>query len=184
MSEFTETEIESMRRRFAAYAGAGAPNECWPWLGPKLKKDGRGTLCVGRKGSVTAPRMAWFVQHGEWPQDGVFVCHSCDNPNCINPAHLWLGSCLDNTRDAAQKGLLKIPIGIGESNSFAKLTVEGISQAAEWRRQGLTITAIGVRLGVSRSTISAVFRRKSWKTLDLGNYLAACEGKPFMAPGE
>jgi len=52
----------------------------------------------------TAPRVSWFVRHGRWPPAGLLVCHTCDNPNCVNPDHLFLGTQSDNMRDMHAKG--------------------------------------------------------------------------------
>jgi hypothetical protein len=73
---------------------------CWSWIGCTRPSDNRGCISF-RGGMVFAPRVAWALANGRDP-DG-FVCHSCDNPNCVNPAHLWLGTHTDNMRDMAEK---------------------------------------------------------------------------------
>jgi len=103
---------EDVWRRF--FERLGPRNECWPWHGSKIKKDGRGVMSIDNR-NVTAPRIAWRVFHGEWPASGLFVCHTCDNPNCINPHHLWLGSNQENILDASRKGRLN-----GQSKTHCK----------------------------------------------------------------
>lgn len=77
-------------------------NECWPWKYTSLR-GGRGLLLL-RCVRIVAPRVAYRSAHGYWPPKDLMVCHSCDNPPCCNPKHLWLGTALDNSRDCARKG--------------------------------------------------------------------------------
>ena len=74
---------------------------CWVWCGG-INKQGQGVVRHQGKNWVTS-RLAWTLIHGEIPK-GMYICHTCDNPSCINPDHLWLGTPKDNTQDMIRKG--------------------------------------------------------------------------------
>lgn len=77
-------------------------DECWPWI-RRANAKGRGVLNF-QGFRALAPRVAYFAGSGEWPPSDLFVCHTCDNPACCNPAHLWPGTPKDNAGDMIRKG--------------------------------------------------------------------------------
>lgn len=77
------------------------PDACWPWTKGKARHGYGKATYQGR--TVTAHRLAWELVNGPIPE-GKYICHSCDNPPCCNPAHLWLGTAMDNQADAKAKG--------------------------------------------------------------------------------
>jgi hypothetical protein len=86
--------------RFWIKVHKGDTGDCWLWGG--YTRDGYGKFLANRRLRL-AHRIAWELTHGPIPE-GLCVCHSCDNPRCCNPVHLFLGSRGDNNRDRAQKG--------------------------------------------------------------------------------
>jgi hypothetical protein len=94
-------------------------DECWPWLGPKTK-GGYGLFGISGRYS-TAHRAVYQEFYGKLRKH-FYALHSCDNPGCCNPAHLWAGTQKQNIQDMIAKGRLKRHGQPGESHWKAKLT--------------------------------------------------------------
>lgn len=77
---------------------------CWLWRASRSKEDGYG-IVTDRGRKILAHRFSWELHNGPIP-DGLLVCHTCDVKPCVNPAHLWLGTYSENTKDAFNKGLV------------------------------------------------------------------------------
>lgn len=100
-----DAEIARDAKRFWEKVDVRGPDECWPWLSTKDRKAGRGRFYLHGRNRV-APAVALELSGKPMPSDRTFACHSCDNPNCVNPRHLWWGDVRMNGQDAAQKGRL------------------------------------------------------------------------------
>lgn len=150
--------------RFWENVDKRGPAECWPWTGYQRNAQGYGA--VHAQGSkVRATHISWFLHHGEWPNDrGLWVLHKCDNPACVNPAHLWLGTAADNNRDAMRKGRARWVRG--ERHYQAKLTVEQVREVRRRIAAGETHRAVAAAFGMSAPAISAIASRRSWRHLD------------------
>lgn len=143
-------------------------NGCWTWLGlcqKEGKRNGRtffgyGVLKYKSRG-YPAHRFSWIAFRGEIPQ-GKIVCHGCDNPKCVNPDHLFIGTSKLNIDDCVSKD--RHTRGI--RNSKAKLTDEIVkcikADYRPWDRT-CSMTVMSQRYGVSPSIISDVIHGKRWK---------------------
>lgn len=130
---------------------------CWEWTAHRSEK-GYGTLRYGGV-QYRAHRLSWVLHGGGEIPPGALVCHRCDNPPCVNPAHLFLGTVADNNQDALAKGRHVTPLG--SQNGGAKLDE---SQVAEiWRRLGtVSRRRLAREFGVSHWTINAIESGAKW----------------------
>jgi hypothetical protein len=129
------------------------PSVCWEWTAGR-NVGGYGTLKIKRK-HYTATRVAYKHYKGEDPGD-MIVCHSCDNPICCNPSHLFLGTPADNMNDCVKKS--RRPTGEAVKNS--KLTKEKVLQI---RESNDTHASLARKYSVSSKTIRSVRLREHWK---------------------
>jgi len=131
---------------------------CWLWTGPKIR-NGYGQLGDGDGGYVKAHRYSWEFRYGPIP-DGMFVLHTCDNPSCVRPDHLFLGTAADNNEDARLKGRL----AHSERNGNAKLTAAIVTaMRAEYAAGGVFVRELAEKYNVSSSTADHAIRRITWQ---------------------
>lgn len=91
-----------LEQRFWEKVDKRGPNECWPWMGSAHAR-GYGQIWVnGRLEKAT--RVSWSLKNGKPFPRHLDACHTCDNPNCVNPSHIWPGTMSDNIKDAYRKG--------------------------------------------------------------------------------
>ena len=129
--------------------------ECLIWTGAR-DRDGYGVIGIGRDSQYRAHRVAFELAHGAIPA-GLFVCHACDVPACVNPAHLFLGTARDNTQDMLRKG--RRDILSGERHPMRKLTDADVAVIRLRRARGDKLNAIARDFGISFQHVSALSRR-------------------------
>lgn len=140
---------------FWARVRRGPDDACWEWQGLQTPK-GYGQVRFNGK-NLRAHRLAWELTFGSVP-DGMFVCHKCDNPSCVNPGHLFLGTPSDNMLDKQNKGRT----AIGERVGSARLNPADV---VEIRASNQGCRVLARRYGVDRKTIINVKRYETWKHL-------------------
>lgn len=135
----------------------GAADACWPWLGSK-NRSGYGW--VRHEGRVQfAHRVAYKLATGATLTPDVVLLHRCDNPQCVNPAHLTPGDQLANRADCVAKG----HHACGERNGRAQLTWQAVQRIRDWWARGLATQTELARLhGVSRRAVRYVLAGQHW----------------------
>lgn len=135
--------------------------DCWLWTSA-IGSRGYGIFWVGGKErSKFAHRLAWEMANGAEIPDGLVVMHACDNPRCVNPAHLSVGTTQDNAIDASQKGR----IARGERNGGGGKLTE--SQVREIKSRALSISKAAAAYGVSMQTVKSIRKGRIWRHVDL-----------------
>ncbi len=142
-------------------------NLCWVWNGSK-DKDGYGYIDGLREFKERrAHRISYILHKGEFDRTLV-ICHSCDNPSCINPSHLWVGTTKDNNQDAfikKRRKPQKPPIFYGKDNNKTKLTENQVLEIRDLYKNGMGYSGLAKIYPVSSVTIRAIILRKIWKQL-------------------
>ena len=160
---------ESDKQRFLKYVDKkDNPDECWNWKA-SLYKNGYGQFGIKRI-KHQAHRISWVLHNGEIPfidsHNGMCVLHKCDNPACVNPSHLFLGTHSDNVRDMVNKGRGFIPHPRpqrGEANVNHKLTEQQVIDIRDkYIPRIYTQYKLAAEYGIKQSTVSEIISRKKW----------------------
>lgn len=133
-------------------------NRCWIWRGSLNKQTGYGRIQINGK-RMGAHRFAYSIFKGDLV-DGLFVCHTCDNPTCVNPDHLFLGSSLANIADCIIKGRNTK----GEKHGSHKLTENDVREMRRLYATGKhTQKSLAERYGIDRPYTTKIINRRQWK---------------------
>lgn len=154
--------------RFWSKVRVGGPG-CWEWRGAKKKRNGYGTARVGGR-MLPAHRVAFAMLRE--PPGSLHVLHRCDNPACVRPEHLFLGTNADNVADRCAKGR-SARLG-GERCPSSKLTnSEVVEIRARYASGGVSQMSLAVEFGVSQRAIGFITRGRTWRDLPVV-LLGAC----------
>lgn len=139
--------------------------ECWPWLGAKNNHSGHGHFMLRSKPDkklVMAYRFMWMITFGRIPAD-MCICHRCDNPSCVNPAHLFLGTQADNLRDMREKGRQ----AVGEQCGKHLLTADDVIALRIQAALGVSQTELAQRFNTVQSHVSKIVSGQRWAHLEV-----------------
>lgn len=150
--------------------------DCWIWTYTQSRGYGYTYVYAVRR-AIQSHRVSWIIAYGQIPE-GMFVCHKCDNPSCVNPSHLFIGAAANNSRDMVKKGRSargfrhgaythpeKRPHKYGTENGQSKLTdyqVRSIRYLASCR---IPQRLIGSLFGINQQTVSKIVARIRWAHL-------------------
>lgn len=142
------------------------PNSCWNWSKSRTKA-GYGRVWIYPK-LVYAHRIAWMLTYGEIKEE-LCVCHHCDNPSCVNPSHLFLGTHQENMRDSSRKGRTRNDPHRGSRHALAKLSEEYVTEIKRKYRPGIpskaspfSIKGLAKEYKVAPSLIWRILTGRSW----------------------
>lgn len=167
----------TLARFWAKVRKSDDPEGCWLWTGAK-NPSGYGWFKLPTTGPAGAHRVSWEIVNGPIPDrtgyHGTVVMHVCDNPSCVNPSHLRLGSQAENLADMRRKGRSATgdrngsrtcpeAMRRGENHPHARLKRSDVIEIRRLSEAGTTGRAIARRFGLSFQHVSDIVRRKRWK---------------------
>lgn len=164
VDEGTARLCESLRERFDAKVDRSRGEDgCWHWTGSVTRRYGNiriASKAFAGKQTERAHRVAWMLERGPIPEGG-HVLHRCDNPICVNPAHLFIGDDSSNVADKVAKG--RHPSG--ERAPGAKLTERDVRLILGALSLGESARSIADRFGVKPGAVYAIRAGRTWKSL-------------------
>lgn len=159
---FSTQAISRFHAKVDKTPGLGPEGTCWEWKG-KCSRYGHFTVRLGFKQPPTtflAHRVAYYLFYGSDPI-GLEVCHRCDNPSCVNPAHLFLGTRRDNHNDSVAKGRRPRPEQLAGTCGLTGEQVRAIR--IERKEQGTLMRELGKKHGVSQTAIVNLLSGKTYR---------------------
>jgi hypothetical protein len=152
--------MKTIKERFDSKYIIDSNTGCWNWMSSK-KPSGYGTFSIGYR-TFHAHRMSFELYKGPIPS--MFcVCHKCDNPSCVNPEHLFLGTHRQNSQDMVDKKRQ----ARGERSGTVKLTEEQVIEIkSTYKRRHGQLTELARKYNVTTQAIWKIVRHKNWLYLD------------------
>jgi hypothetical protein len=148
---------KSLEDRFWEKVAIVPFNECWEWIGGKITA-GYGSIMGDDRRQHGAHRVCWELVYGKIPR-GLWVLHRCDNPSCVNPSHLFVGTYRDNIDDCVDKKRHSF----GERNGRAKLTSDNAREIAGRLMLGEQQRPLAREFGVSQRLVLNIAKRRAWR---------------------
>jgi hypothetical protein len=142
---------------FWSHVTPGAADDCWRWHGP-LNGYGYGLAQWIGSRRWRAHRLSYYLHFGPIPDD-IQVLHKCDNPPCVNPNHLFLGTISNNMQDKTSKGRQMQ----GEQVPSSKLTDDDVRLIRSLAANGILHRVIAHQFNLTRSAITNIVNRRSWQ---------------------
>jgi hypothetical protein len=138
---------------------------CWTWEGPRATVGlPYGIFWLPRRTNIVtqkkAHRVSWVLERGTIPE-GLFVLHDCDNPPCIRPSHLFIGTKLDNSRDCIKKG--RRNDAFGEDAGRSKLTDDAVKEIRSGYTSGMRARILAKKYSVDVSSIYRAITGQNWR---------------------
>lgn len=150
----------NLSARFWGRVAIKGDDDCWEWQGRKNVR-GYGLFDNNNRPNL-ASRFSYALSKGQ-PDETLFVCHTCDNPSCVNPKHLWLGTHQQNMDDAASKKRMSGGHTRGSAVNTSRFIAE---QVLEIRKSKETAATLAERFSVSRTAIYKIRRGENWGWLN------------------
>lgn len=153
-------ELKTVRERLEENYLVNEKNGCWEWMG-MINKAGYGRITIKQK-KYLVHRAAYQEFIGLTPNN-LLVCHKCDNPKCINPDHLFLGTHKDNGEDKTKKG--RAPSFKGSKNPSAKLKEKDVKNIRKMHSKGIPSKILAIKFNINVVQINNIIRYASWKDI-------------------
>lgn len=172
MTHFTT----SMLNRFWSKVDkSNGDDSCWEWTAYKYPNGYASIRLNGVR--YYAHRASWIIHYGEIPE-GLLVCHHCDNPPCVNPSHLFLGTTQDNVNDKMNKGRYRAGHVSGEDHPNSRFNWEIINKIRKSYAEGVTQQELADKYNTSQAYIGKIIKNIWWKDnnyIPSDNYIARGE---------
>jgi hypothetical protein len=156
--QLSNEELGRAMVAFANNAVRSGDGDCWSWSGTK-DRGGYGRISVNGDKKIGAHRFSFWL-HGNGDPGELFVCHDCDNPECTNPSHLFLGTPKDNSQDCVVKG--RAADVRAEQNPRALIDNQLAIRVSEEVESGKTNRQIAQELGIGEELVSRIKTGRSW----------------------
>lgn len=150
----------TLEERFWAKVDRRGPNDCWIFTG-KGRYSGDYGLLKFNSARLAAHRVSWEIANNMKIPDGQIILHICDNPPCVNPSHLKVGTRKQNAIDMVEKG--RNSITVGEANPNSTIRLSDVLEIRRLMTLDMSCMEISRHLGIKYTTVWGVYNGKTWK---------------------